>query len=199
MEETHKLIGVYGNSIENKFPLILVLTDEPNTDLPLRDGIGEYEFYHNSKVNTWNNIISWFERIIGKPKTLKDLFHIKNSSFLIISHAKEVEEVKQIDKTVSHNTRIIQQQYEQAKLIFNHSSLINRVQIIILANGDSRNHLKNYIKQFAKDKDIAIIDFGLHKFNYRNLPPGGLDTLIEYVSDEQRNLILSIYNEWQLS
>ncbi len=196
MEETHKLIGVYGNSVEKKFPLILVLTDEPNTHLPLRDGIGEYEFHHNSQVDTWNKIIGWFERIIGEPTKLKKLFLIKKTSFFIISHAEEVEEAKQIDKTINPNTRIMQVQYEQAKLIFNHNDLINRVKIIILANGDNRNYLKNQIKTFAKDKNIVIIDFGVHKFNFRSLPKGGLNTLIKHVDDEQKDLILSIYNEW---
>jgi hypothetical protein len=162
MTEPHPTIQYLANTNAAAFPLILIIGREPNTDRPIANTIGPYDFRDAPRCAFWNTSYAMLATITGQTtRDLKQHCIARAGSPLIYADALPHGLLNEVG-----DKHTIRRQLPRAEVaahvarVFSHRTLIDRVQLIITSGllHTAFTDAKKLISAHAATEEVPVID-----------------------------------------
>lgn len=196
MSTPHPTIQYFGSTHSGSFPLVLVVGREPNTDRPIEDAIGPYDFRLAPNCGFWNISYGMLGRLCGlTTKEMKRVCLHQDGSPLIYADSlphgllsatlkkSEIREAISPTDVVAHVSRI-----------FSHRTLLDRVRCLILSGLEAPTFrlAAAQFRTLGAERAIRVVE--LPFFYGPNMPK-----IEQALSNSDRDLLRSIWREFEHS
>lgn len=147
MSGEHPIILYYDETATAKFPLILIIGREPNSDQIIANTTGQYDFSNHPRCGFWNTSYGMLARVVGlDTRGLKQQCIARHSSPIIYADSLPHGLPNHVADKRIYRSKITEADTEaHITNVFSHRQLIDRVQIVVMSG------LHNEVFSYARE------------------------------------------------
>jgi hypothetical protein len=162
----HPNLLTYRKTKDGDFPLVLVIGREPNSDLPVSEECGDYDFSKSPMCGLWNMAYRLLALSSGDPglgiRELKTLCIQKNASPIIIADALPITlKDKAAGKRAKRKAIEPSAIERHVKAVFAHDEVMKRVRIAFLSGhvlGPPFEYASSLYKVHLTERNIPFVE-----------------------------------------
>jgi hypothetical protein len=134
----HPMISVFGTTVHQSFPLMLVVGREPNTTEVTQPVVGQYDFRHHPRCAFWNMSYSFIARSIDRRgHELKARCVAHGSSPIVYADILPISLPNHVPTKQAARAQVRQAAIDQhLTVLFSHTAIIERVQVVLFSGLD---------------------------------------------------------------
>ena len=162
MSGEHPIIAYFGETNAARYPLILAIGREPNTNQAIKNVVGPYDFRTSPRCGFWNTSYGMLARVVDlETRSLKKLCVERRGSPLIYADSLPCGLKHRVTDKQTHRGQVAAEDaVAHITNIFSHRGLIDRVQLVVMSGirGSLFRPAREEIKRRCELTAIPAID-----------------------------------------